>query len=469
MSDPIKGDQLKIAADRVAGDIMAKVNAISDTKPNREEVREIATRAIEDVLKNAPELLSNSGAYRPEDGSSAGQLRGTVWGRMGLDIGDVELAHDILAASQAADPRRGGPLPQTRAIVEKARKARAHDSAESGFGAELVADAEYVPQIWDSARATYGQIMNLVDSRPMSGPVEKQPVLASIPDMIFVGEATAAASDSTAYGTQKVGSNEVTLTAKKFLAHYNWSGEMEEDSIVPWVGLLREALAASQARTMDKLLLNGDTTNAGTGNINLDDADPTDTLYYLAADGIRHAALVDNTANTVNLGGALTYQSLLSLLPLMMDRTYDQHWGREGQPVFVGTPELDNDLLNLDEIVNAAASRGMLAELPPLRGEVARIAGRYPYISSMAMAMTEADGKLSTTGSNNTLGQVVCFNPAGLVLGVRRAARIEVERIPRSDQWAIILSTRVAVGRYTPTGAASGIEWAACLRNITNS
>jgi hypothetical protein len=30
-----------------------------------------------------------------------------------------------------------------------------------------------------------------------------------------------------------------------------------------------------------------DTTNAATGNVNLDDADPADTSYYLGADGLR--------------------------------------------------------------------------------------------------------------------------------------------------------------------------------------
>ena len=53
-------------------------------------------------------------------------------------------------------------------------------------------------------------------------------------------------------------------------------------------------------------------------------------------------------------------------------------------------------------------------------------------------------------------------------MGTRRMAQIEVNREPRFDAWEIVLSTRVALGRYTPTGAASGIEWSTVLYNVAN-
>ena len=207
-------------------------------------------------------------------------------------------------------------------------------------------------------------------------------------------------------------------------------------------------------------------------NINLDDADPGDTLYYLGADGIRHAFLVDATGQGVDAGGAITYGQLLKLPSLMLDRTYDHHWGRPDDPmelIYVGTPELDNGILNLDEVVNAAAFRGALVPTAPMRGELFRVGGRHPYISTSAMGLTEADGKISTTANNNTKGQVVAFNRRGLLWGIRRVAQVEVMRHPGLDQWQIVLSTRVALGRYSASGAASGIKWAAGLYNLTNS
>ena len=465
-------DQTRVAADRVADDIMAKVNALT-TKLSDEQRAEVRAMAAEVVRDAAPDLLANANkAYTP--GSGGGEesaLRGTAYGHLGVTIPQVELIHDIINAARVADPRLKGPNDKTRAIVEAVRKQRAMDTAESGFGAQLVADASYVPAIWEAAMEDYGVIASLIESRVMSGPVEKHPILGSVPDMILAAESTGVVS-GTFYGTQKVGTNEVTLTAAKLLSHFNYSGEMVEDGIVPFVGLLQQALAKTQAKTLDKLALNGDTTNAGTGNINLDDADPADTLHYLAMDGIRHGFIVDATGQGIDVGGALTYATLLKLQTLMLDRTYDHHWGRPDDPndlIYIGNPELDNDVMQLDEIVAANAYRGQLVTSAPIRSELFRVAGKHPYISSSAMGMTEADGKISTTANNNVKGQVLAFNRRGLLWGVRRAAQVEVQRVAGSDQWQLVLSTRVALGRYSPSGAASGIKWVAGAYNITNS
>lgn len=465
-------DQTKVAAERVADDIMAKVNALTN-KLSDEQRAEVRAEAAEVLRNAAPELLANANkAYTPGGaGTDNDVLRGTSYGHLGVTVPQVELIHDMLNAARVADPRLTGPNDKTRAIVEAVRKQRAMDTAESGFGAQLVADASYVPAIWKAAMEDYGVIAPLIESRPMSGPVEKHPVLGTVPDMILAGESTGVVS-GTFYGTQKVGTNEVTLTAKKLLSHFNYSGEMVEDSIVPFVGLLQQALAKTQAKTLDKVALNGDDTNSATGNINLDDADPTDTLAYLAFDGIRHGFLVDATGQGINVGGAITYNTLLKLQTLMLDRTYDHHWGRPDDPndlIYIGNPELDNDVMQLDEIVAANAYRGQLVSSAPIRSELFRVAGRHPYISSSAMGLTEADGKISTTSSNNTLGQIVAFNRRGLLWGVRRAAQVEVQRVVGSDQWQMVLSTRVALGRYSPSGAASGIRWVAGAFNITNS
>jgi len=44
--------------------------------------------------------------------------------------------------------------------------------------------------------------------------------------------------------------------------------------------------------------------------------------------------------------------------------------------------------------------------------------------------------------------------------------KIETEREAKTDQTRIVLSTRMGFGRFSPTGAASGIEGAAVLYYI---
>ena len=89
-----------------------------------------------------------------------------------------------------------------------------------------------------------------------------------------------------------------TLTATELITEQNWSYTLDEDAAVAMAPSIRARLCAGGGEIMDAFALNADATNAATGNINLDDADPDDASYYLSAgqDGIRHQWIVDNTA-----------------------------------------------------------------------------------------------------------------------------------------------------------------------------
>lgn len=340
---------------------------------------------------------------------------------------------------------------------------RAMDSAESGYGQQLIG-AQYVGDLWDGARAE-SRIMGLIPAFEMTDPTAYLPIEADIPEMLLVGESTT--YNASAYTTSKSGSNRATVTAKKFVIHQMWSGELEEDSILPFVPFLRRQAEISLAFYGDHTVYNGDTTNAGTGNINLDDADPADTKAYLAFDGIRHAALVDNTGNAVNHSGAApTFAAVMALRGKMVDSTYLFDWGHPTNNqdlIFVGDPDTVDKLSLLDEVVTVDKF-GVGATV--LTGQLGRV-GPHPLISSLAAPKTEADGKVSTTAGNNTLGQLGAFNRRGFVVGWRRRTKVETERLPASDQTRIVHSLRLGLGRYAPSGSASSIEAASVLYNIS--
>ncbi|MGH3369743.1 MAG: hypothetical protein ACRDPR_07060, partial [Nocardioidaceae bacterium] len=282
--------------------------------------------------------------------------------------------------------------------------------------------------------------------------------------LLYVGESTE--NNSANYPTTKTGSQRVAVNARKFVMHQMWSGEMEEDSIIPFIPFLRRQAARSLGHYSDSLVLNGDTTNAGTGNINLDDADPANTKHYLAFDGIRHAALVDNTGNALDVAGGISLARISALRGLMKDAARFVDWGHPNNAddlVFVCDTDTADAIALLDECITVDKF-GPQATI--LNGQVGRLF-RHPVISSMAVSLTEADGKVSTTGANNVKGQIVAFNRRGFVVGDRRMLKVEVERIPGSDQTRHVYSTRIGFGRFTPTGAASGIEAAAVAYNIT--
>lgn len=429
-------------------------------------------------------------------------LKGSKYGRLGMTVADIEFTHDLLVAAQQAG-RSQGPSEELRNAVAALADRRvittrqaefedrqkidemhrtgvlddaayrralgavgqvygAMDTAETGFGLELVG-AQYVPELWRGAQAR-ARVFSLINQFPMTDPTAYLPVEAAVPEMLFVGESTTSSASN--YTTSKTASERVQVDAKKFVIHQMFSGEMEEDSIVPYVPFLQAQGARSIALHSDSLVLNGDTTNAATGNINLDDADPADTKHYLAFDGIRHAALVDNTGNGSDVAGPYTYRGLLEARGLLLDTARDHDWGHPDEAedlVYVADPESGDRIALLDEVLTVDKF-GDSATV--LRGQQARI-GMHPLISTIRLSKTEADGKVSTTGSNNTKGQVVLFNRTGFVVGIRRQLRFEVERLPGTDQTRIVWSLRMGFGRFSPTGAASGIEAAAVLYNAS--
>jgi HK97 family phage major capsid protein len=487
----------------VAADIKARLDGIDESiaeKTSDAKLTELVRGFLPDLLEDLSSDEQAEWVRKLRFGKNEGDARlvGSKYARHGMSVSDIEWLHDQQRSIQGQrrtehDGGAGayeGPseeLARTFGAISSARYEdnadieaqelaslegrgsvelidaykRAMDTAESGYGSSLVG-AQYVGELWDAPRKL-GRVFPLINSFEMTDATAYLPVEADLAEMLFVSESTA--NNSSNYTTSKTGSNRVTVSAKKFVIHQMWSGELDEDSIIPFVPFLRAQGAKSVAHYADSLVLNGDTTNAGTGNINLDDADPADTKHYLAFDGLRHAALVDNTGNALD-AGTLTLADLMTLKGYMVDATYLMDWGHPDNPedlVFVADPATADKIAQFDEVITVDKF-GPSATV--LTGQQARVLG-HPLVSSIAMSKTEADGKVSTTAGNNTLGQVTAFHRGGFTAGWRRRVQLETERLPASDQTRLVYSLRMGFGRYSPTGAASGIEATATAYNIT--
>lgn len=486
------------------------IEALTGSMPNEAAIKEIAKSVVTEAINNPdPDFAPKLAAIWSSNGQADPRLKGSKFAKFGLSVGHIEFLYDLQKSLMGKPRVKGGgvytgpsedlenafnhlsgayfmteeearrknvrdledefqryhgPIMKwgrsTHRAFESAVKAM--DTAESGYGGELDGQ-QYVGDLWVAARGQ-SRIFGLLDTFEMTAPTAFLPVEADIPEPLFVSENTA--NNSSNYGTVKTGSNRVQVDAKKFVIHQMWSGELEEDSIIPFLDFLRMQILKSIAHYSDALVINGDTTNSATGNINLDDADPTDTKYYLAFDGIRHAALVDNTNNDINAAAAITWNLLMNAKGKMIDETNLIDWGHPTDPedlIYAAHPEMADEVAKLSEVLTVD-KYGQNAVV--LTGEVARL-GRHPFIASIAVPKTEADGKASTTAASNTLGQVVAFNRRGFKVGWRRRVKVETERLPATDQTRIVYSMRLGFGRYTATGNVSGLECAATIRNVT--
>lgn len=472
-------------------DLAARLDSLDI--PNKDEIRKSVIEAITTDTELGRRLKFGTTTDNPA-------LLGSKFARWGLGVADVEFLNDLMTAqSQKGYAGPSEELQKAFGDVSKAfymdqeevkridrqaldnlfprvskangaayeRALKAMDSAESGYGQQLMG-AQYVASLWETAQAT-SRVFGLINSFEMTAPTAHLPVAADIPEMLFVGESTA--DNATNYATSATGSNKVTVDAKKFVIHQIWSGELEEDSIIPFVPFLREQAAMALAHYLDSLVLNGDNTAAATGNINSDDGAPAGTRHYLAFDGLRHGFLVDNTANGVDAAGVPTLAALMGLRAKMIDAGKLIAWGYPTNPedlVYI-TDYLTAEKISQISDVLTVDKYGQAATI--LTGEVAKI-GRHPLVMSMAMALTAADGKVNVvpgaTGTDlNTKGQVVAFNRRSAVAGWRRRIKLETERLVGTDQTRLVYSMRAGFGRHTASGAASGIEGVAGLYNLT--
>lgn len=262
-------------------------------------------------------------------------------------------------------------------------------------------------------------------------------------------------TQNTATTASDPGTAKSTMTSTEVLAEVNWAYDLDEDSIIAILPTLRTEITRSGADAIDAFVMNADATNAATGNINLDDADPDDASYFLTngQDGLRHLALVDNTGQTSSVGAALDDAKLRAVISKLGKYATQP----EALRLFAD-PQTYVSMLGLTNVVTADKF-GPQATV--LTGVLARYAG-IPVIPTSSVPLTEADGKVSTTGGNNTKGQLLIAHRDMWKVGFKRNFTIEVDRLIQKRQMVLVASFRIAVAargaRASATHTAVGVS-----------
>jgi hypothetical protein len=243
-----------------------------------------------------------------------------------------------------------------------------------------------------------------------------------------------------------------------------WSYTYDEDAVIAAMPLIRSLVTRTGGEKMDAFILNADSTNAATGNVNLDDADPADDSYYLTdgQSGIRKQHLVDNTAMTTDCAGGLTDAKITTNLALMGKYAADP--ARLAVVCDIGT-YLNGFLSDGDR--RAGSFITTLEKLGPngilIAGQLASYRG-IPILVSGQYPTSEADGKVSTTAGNNTKGGLSFYHRDFWKVGFRRQLLVEVDKFIQKRQMVMVSSFRIAVAAH---GTRSTNTHTAGLRDIT--
>ena len=244
----------------------------------------------------------------------------------------------------------------------------------------------------------------------------------SVSDLLFEGktEWTTGTGSETEddHSQSKATTAQITLNQASFILEVDINDEQLEYNAVDTEAYVREEIARGMGMTVDALIINGDSETGATGNVNSDDGAPASKKYYLKIDGgIRERAI--NGSYTVDVGtlDAADYSSLMATLgeygAYPEDLLFLQH---------VSVTHKTRTLSELETVDQFGPNATIVS------GMVGAIYGT-PIVTHRYVPKTEADGKVSTTGSNNTKGQILCVYKPAVQFGFGKDFKLETVRV----------------------------------------
>lgn len=249
----------------------------------------------------------------------------------------------------------------------------------------------------------------------------KWPVLTNGAIARKVGPVTAL-SPAQVFKTDKT----ITFDAVKMTNQYALPEELNEDSAVDMVRVIRQELIEGQEKAMEIAILEGDADGTHQHNFSqLPDVAPgTLTSAVLDSpehffDGLRKRALAANLK--VDAGGNAVTEAELSQARGKMGK-----FGVDPTALAViNSSKTYNQMLQLDD-VRTLEQYG--AQATVLQGELAKYEGMPVLVSEWLREDTDATGVNSATPANNIKGSIIIVNRKRFFVGTRRAIQVLVEK-----------------------------------------
>ena len=367
--------------------------------------------------------------------------------------GVSEAAYKALALRLESDEaRKSKPLSVARQAMKSSgiKSDEINQSTLTDYGDEWVGVA-YSGALWDSVRHETLFLPKLPSMEvPPGAESVVIPLESTDPTWYKVAQSASLTSNPGGIPTNTVtssnlGTDSNTLTLGKMGARVLWTGEMEEDSVLPYVAQLRQQLAVSGGEYLDHVLVDGDTDLTITTNINDIGGTPSGAEAFTILNGFRKSPLVTTTANSRD-GGTLAEGDFLETIKLMGQN------GRnaldQSKVSFVIDPATHWKALELatlktrDVFGNPTVEEGRLMNLWGY--EVLRSAHMHKANADATYGgLANAAGKLDLdTPGNNTKGVILAVRWDQWQFGWRRRMTIETQRIAAADATEIVALMR---------------------------
>jgi hypothetical protein len=235
------------------------------------------------------------------------------------------------------------------------------------------------------------------------------------------------------------------FNAKHLLVFLAWNDDMLEDSILPWLPMMREDLSYFAARTLDRAILDGDTTGT---HMDYDVTAATD--FRKAWYGLRKMSL----ANWYPQGSTTIDDADLHALR----KTLGKYGKEPSRLVYFMALKQYYDLIALGVITTANNLNQPAAALSQT-GVLGSYWGIPIAVSEFVRTDTHTDGLNNATPGNNVQSIFGCVNTDHFVRATYGTVQIEETRLAQNLITVLQSDVRMDFGAWDVTTLTSG-QWA---------
>jgi len=440
--------------DKVSDEVKAAVEAAlkerEEAEQRAKDAAELETLRTEipDLKKQIDELKAEV-ERKPIFGDGDVEVKGNFWDQQ--DAADREMVYMMLLG--AGQPASEELRQAVKGGLEEAVKAdpfwlRGDEDKPQTLDMQIKAIAlmdrtdtanwrpqNYEKRVWDRLRLENRAAAQFTN---MDLPSDNYylPTSTAGPTVYVVPEQTAGTPTlATGITTSQITDAKVTFATTKLGCAVWFSGELDEDGIVPQLPIVRDQMAKAQDEAIENAILSGDKTT-GTGNIS--EATAATTSKNIVCDGLRHFGLVDATTYKRDCG-ALDLADVHALRQLMA-----KHGIRPSDLVWFCDYNTIYKMLDFDEFTTID-KMGPKATI--VTGQVADLSGS-PLIVSGEMNKFGTDGKYHATP---TTGILICAHKPSWLVGWRRRIKFGVNYYDHLDATRVTSLLRMDLQKFGTT------------------
>lgn len=339
-------------------------------------------------------------------------------------LSQEEFKTKIASVKSLEDLLECAGMGQTDAMVER----KANENINTSTNANWYDAYGVVNGIKDMSEKTGTLLSRLSEGFEGSDLPSSYPIPFDVTNYFMQGKAEWANEARPVNDNTPVTSDKSTLLQASLIIQFGVTDKMIKHSTDKQLFDKIVAKASKTAiRTIESMIINGDSETGATGNVNSDDQAPA-TTYATTGGANDHRLLLDhgirelaiNNSQTFDVG-AFDSDDLNSIRKLLGS----QYMGEVSDLLFLNEPETElvmetDDALKLRTNTVKPTIDGLSSVLTPFGVEM---------IPHPAVPKTEADGKISATPANNTKGQCVLVYKPAVRWGFGEDVAVEVERM----------------------------------------